>query len=139
MILRCPARAATIGLVLTVGLACAEREALGPGGADVRFLGEPTYYSMPRGEPGDNVQLGDIIDYTKPYLAWEGLVRNYGDRTADSVFVAIHFAGGAISAAYVIDLTVRPHQTVGYLVFSRPADRRIDYKEVYWKEVSEEA
>ncbi|MFC2075821.1 hypothetical protein ACFLT7_01935 [candidate division KSB1 bacterium] len=150
------------GLALTAG--CAGRDTLDPQGADIQPLGDPVKQTLSIGDYQIEHSFGGmeyiVVDPSKNYdpaylqylketernihyeiyryadFLWEGLVKNNGGETADSVYVRIRFAGGFIDSAYVTGFRVPSNQTAAYQLYSR--GERVDKIDVLWKEPSEE-
>jgi hypothetical protein len=127
------------GLVLIISfvplICCSRREPLEVSDAEVRVIGEPIRYSLSADFYEDDnactfgVRLADF--------AWEGLVKNFGHRAADSVYVRIRFAGGFTDSVFIQDCRLNPNETGHYRLYCLSAQcLRIDYVDVLWRDLS---
>jgi hypothetical protein len=141
---------------------CAGRDAVEPeNSAKVEYLGDPVktsldigHYVVERSFGGMEYIIYDpALNYDPDYLVtlketernieyaiyryadylWTGLVKNNGDRSADSVYVRMTFAGGFVDSAYVSGLRVNPNQSVAYELYSR--GDRVDSREIVWQDM----
>jgi hypothetical protein len=156
---------AVMGLLLVIGCAGRD-SLKPEGSADVQPLGDPVRRTVGIGNYIVERSFGGmeyiIVDPSKNYdpayidylweidagsnihfaiyryadCLWEGMVKNNGDRAADSVYVRISFGGGFVDSAYVSDFRVEPNQSTAYQLYSR--GERVDEVEVFWRELPEE-
>ena len=114
---------------------CSRREPLEVSDAEVRALGEPIRYTL----SADFYEDDNACTFGTRFadFAWEGLVKNFGQRTADSVYVRIRFAGGFTDSVFIQDCRLNPNETGHYRLYCLSAQcLRIDYINVLWRGLS---